>query len=36
VIGAQKEIESAYLPGEERAMGADQQWGHEWTYGSST
>jgi hypothetical protein len=36
VIGAQKEIESAYLPEEERTMGADQQWGHEWTYGSST
>ena len=37
VIGAQKEIESAFRPGEEEpAMVAGQQWGHEWTYGSSS
>lgn len=38
VIGVQKEIESAYRTGEEEAaqMGAEQQWGHEWTYGSSS
>jgi len=37
VIGAQKEIESAFRPGEEEpAMVTSQQWGHEWTYGSSS
>ena len=37
VIGAQKEIESAYRPGEEEpAMVSGQQWGHEWTYGGSS
>ena len=37
VIGAQKEIESAFRPGEEEpTMVTGQQWGHEWTYGSSS
>jgi len=38
VIETQKEIESAFRPpGEEQpAMAEDQQWGHEWTYGTSS